>query len=282
MMWLTHLVLKPGAGLALGVAAVLTAFTPIAAHVMNHYWLDGPLLAFTTLSAALFIFGVKRDELKWTLAGGLILGYAALVKLTALFAVPGFILLAWALKPQMRFTAMIRLGLCLLLPALLVHLPWEIWQWKKTGVFLPSSPGKPSPSLIAGNLYVRYVTVGRSPWIYLTVFPRVLWTISASLIVLAKHWQDTALRRKGMALLGWILVILIMQVGLGYFGYSKLMRYAILVTPATVLLFALVVAECRGRWLYVLLATGLALEVAQGIQTSLIKMDLIIPILGGL
>jgi 4-amino-4-deoxy-L-arabinose transferase-like glycosyltransferase len=280
MMWLAHLVTRPPTGLAWGLLALLTAFTPIAVHVMNHYWLDGPLLAFTTMSAALFIFGVTRNRPWWIFAGGTTLGYAALVKLTALSAVPGFLLLVWTLKPQARFSKIIRLGFCLLLPAFLLHLPWEIWEWKKTGMFFPPMPGKPSDALVASNLFVSYVTVSRSPWTYLTILPRVLWTLPVSVLAWARCWRNPELLGKGMALIGWIVVILVLQIVLGYLGYSKLMRYAILVTPATVLLFGLAVSECRGLWLWMLII-GLSLEVAQGIQTNVDKKDLIIPLFGG-
>ena len=81
-------------------------------------------------------------------------------------------------------------------------------------------------------------------------------------------------------------------------GYSKLLRFVILVTPATVLLFALVVggvleAIRDGKWLpggksvtlalLLLAAAGLGLEITQGLKTSLVDnrtYDLIIPLAG--
>lgn len=281
MMWLAQMVVRSDASLALGATAVLAAFTPIAAHVMNHYWLDGPLLAFTTLAAALFVFGTSRGQSRWVLAGGAALGYAALIKVTALFALPGFLLLAWSLRPQMRFARLVRMGFLLLLPVLLLHLPWELWQWKKIGTLFQPHPGKPSSTLVANNLYIHYITAVRSPWVYLTLLPRVLWTLTVSVAAWAGHWKNPRLRRTGAALAGWIVIILVLHIGLGFLGYSKLMRYVILATPASILLFGATVAECRGVWAWGL-AAGLILEVAQGIQTSLAKADLIIPLWGGM
>jgi len=98
-----------------------------------------------------------------------------------------------------------------------------------------------------------------------------------------------------LALLGWIAVVLAVVVGLGAIGYSKLLRYAILVTPATVLLFGIAAGELarrladpglaprergRVRGLLGLAVAGLVLEVAQGVFTPLDPgVDLIRPVL---
>ena len=81
-------------------------------------------------------------------------------------------------------------------------------------------------------------------------------------------------------------------------GYSKLLRYVILVTPATVLLFGLAIdgaiAAVRERasepqWRVaaisicgLLAVAGLALEVTQGVRTSFYdnrRHDLIMPLI---
>jgi hypothetical protein len=101
-------------------------------------------------------------------------------------------------------------------------------------------------------------------------------------------------RRAGLALAGWIALVVGCHVVLGYHGYSKLLRYVILVTPATVLLFALVTSAAwrqarasatpaAGRaLLYALLAAavaGFALEIAQGVITPFFDpSDLIRPL----
>jgi len=126
--------------------------------------------------------------------------------------------------------------------------------------------------------------VVRSPWVYVELLPRVIWTLVPSLVLLAMQWSNRELRKRGAALVFWIVLIVGIHVALGAMGYSKVLRYVILVTPATVVLFALVVGGAvqvvrEGGWLpggrvvtsalLLLAVAGLALEVIQGLETSL-------------
>jgi 4-amino-4-deoxy-L-arabinose transferase-like glycosyltransferase len=267
--------------------AGLSAFTPIMTHVVSRYWLDGPLLAFSTAAAACFLLGVRRNKAGWVVAAGLLLGYASLIKLTALAIVPGVVLLAYVVDCR----GLLRKAVLFIGVAALTQLPWELWQWSVTGSPFPTWAGKPSAELLALNEYVRAVTTERSAWIYFTVLPRVAWTCVPALLLLAYSWRDRALRFKGLALLFWAVLILGAHVWLGLQGYSKLLRYAVLVTPATVLLFSLLAAE---RWeamredgriglpeaaMLVGLA-GFGMELLQGLKTPLLDdLDLIVPIL---
>lgn len=280
MIVLARLLIKPEAGLAMCAIAILTAFTPIAVHVMNHYWLDGPLLAFTTLAAALFVSGAAGGNLRRMWFAGFVLGYATLIKVTAVITAPGIILLAWSLKPNISWREIFRFSLRLLIPLFIFYVPWKAWQIIQMGTLFPPQPlGRPSESMLATNSFVRYITTGRSPWIYLSLLPRVLWSLPAALVLFVKFREKTDLRRIGGALLVWIMIVVFIHIGLGFFGFSKLMRYVILVTPASILLFGMVTAECRGWWLALLVA-GMVLETAQGVQTMLTKTDLIIPLWG--
>ena len=171
----------------------------------------------------------------------MLLGYASLIKLTALAIVPGVVLLAYVVNCDGLLRRLLLFGAV----AVLVQLPWELWQWQVTGSPFPTWAGKPSAELLVLNEYVRAVTTERSAWIYFTVLPRVAWTFVPALLLLACSWRNTVVRWKGLALLFWSLLILGAHVWLGLQGYSKLLRYAVLVTPATVLLFSLVAAE---RW----------------------------------
>ena len=87
------------------------------------------------------------------------------------------------------------------------------------------------------------------------------------------------------ALVGWIVLVVGIHVLLGFIGYSKLLRYVILVTPATVLLFGLAVQELAGRLaprralivgLFAFLMVGFVLEVSQGIVTPLLDSDFVL------
>jgi hypothetical protein len=103
-------------------------------------------------------------------------------------------------------------------------------------------------------------------------------------------------RRIALSLAAWIAAVLVVVMALGAIGYSKLLRYAILVTPATVLLAGLSAGEAlralrdsagppavraRARALLLLLGAGLVLEVAQGLYTPLLdrSRDIIVPLL---
>jgi 4-amino-4-deoxy-L-arabinose transferase-like glycosyltransferase len=150
--------------------------------------------------------------------------------------------------------------------------------------------------LVRDNPYVHYLTVVRSPWIYIQLLPQVLWTLVPSVVLLGLQWGKRELRKRGLALLFWIAVVVVFHVTLATMGYSKLLRYVILAAPAALVLFAITTAEVvrtlqDGRWvlgsrqasagLIVLAATGLALQVIQALTTSFVDnrmIDLIRPL----
>lgn len=292
MLLLAAQVFRPLSGRDAVLVAALAGFTPIMTHVTSRWWLDGPLLAFATLSAALFLRACRRDSLAWTALAGLALGYASLIKPTAVLVAPGAVALAWALG-VLPLGALVRHALCWGGVAASVLAPWLLYQWSVIGNPLAVAPGRPSPRLIEINRYVYFLTVLRSPWIYVVLLPRAVWTLGPSLLLLAATaWRDASVRRIGLALLGWIALIVGCHVVLGYQGYSKLLRYVILVSPATVLLFAFVTSAASRHArtesstplraaLYALLAVGFvgfALEIAQGVVTPLFDpSDLIRP-----
>src|SRR5207247_9877715 len=75
------------AKLAAVLTAVLAASSPITTHVTGRFWLDGPLLAFTTLASVMSLYGVCRQTLAPICLAGFLLGYAGLNKLPALLDV---------------------------------------------------------------------------------------------------------------------------------------------------------------------------------------------------
>ncbi|HZL42731.1 MAG TPA: hypothetical protein VFD66_05580, partial [Verrucomicrobiae bacterium] len=276
--------------------AILAAFCPLMSQVTGRLWLDGPLLAFSTAAAALFLFGVRRQNTKIVTAAALLLGYASWIKLTAFLAAPGALALAWAITESGQRRFLFTRGLLWILLAGLLHLPWEIWQWHVFGTPFPTWAGKPAAQLVRDNPYVHYLTVVRSPWIYIQLLPQVLWTLVPSVVLLGLQWGKRELRKRGLALLFWIAVVVVFHVTLATMGYSKLLRYVILTAPAALVLFAITTAEVvrtlqDGRWvlgsrqasagLIVLAATGLALQVIQALTTSLVDnrmIDLIRPL----
>lgn len=278
------------------LAGLLSAFNPIIVHVNTHYWLDGPLVAFSAFSLAVFIRAANKRSYLLAVAAGFILGSASLIKITAFLVVPGFVLLAWFLLARPKLKDFIILSACFFVTAVAVQLPWEIWQWKVLGTPFPGWAGKPSQALIESNQYVRYLTVVRSPWIYITLLPKVMWTIVPALILYAVTLNDRKVRGLGAAFILWIVTVLVFHVVLGAEGYSKVLRYVILAALPAILLFSMSVplvlkrfregsSKARGLYgaLLIISAIAIALEAAAGVKsTVLYAIDLIFPLFGGL
>jgi 4-amino-4-deoxy-L-arabinose transferase-like glycosyltransferase len=285
---------KTSAGL-LSLAG-LAAFNPVLSHVITNYWLDGPLLAFSTCAVAVFIRAASRRNLLLALCAGVLLGYSGFIKQTVVLIIPGLALFTWFLMQPPRMRAFARLWLCLTIPALLVQVPWELWQWVVLGSPFSGRAGNPVESLLASNPYVYFVTVVRSPWLYVTLLPRVLWTIAPALILYCILLYDNKIRALGLALVVWIVTVLAAHILLGYMGYSKLIRYVILITPPAAILFSLLTHEAvlklksggipgirKGIVVLVLAIATLAFlaEIAAGVRSAvLIRDDLIIPFVG--
>lgn len=184
----------------------------------------------------------------------------------------------------------------LLMPALLIQLPWEIWQWIVCGSPFPAWAGKPSASLVASNSYVHYLTIDRPAWMYLTLTPRIFWTLIPAGILVALLWKKNSDRFLGLALTAWILLILVFHIAMGHWGYSKVLRYIILITPASVLLCAHLLNEAlkqiKDRTLaptmsrivaaaFAISILAVSLEIATGVKATIAyNNDLIFPLLG--
>ena len=126
----------------------------------------------------------------------------------------------------------------------------------------------------------------------------MFWTLPVACLLLAVHWSVNRLRRLGVALLVWISSIVGVHVWLGQFGYSKLLRYVILVTPAVILLFGGMFEELVDRFhehrdiwgrravtvtLVVVAAVSFGMEVVQGLVTTFCdnpRIDVIMPLTG--
>jgi 4-amino-4-deoxy-L-arabinose transferase-like glycosyltransferase len=296
MMALARAVLQPLSGLRLYVVALLAAFTPIMTHVASRFWLDGPMLAFATLGIALFMSAVQRQDMRRAIYAAVAMGFASWVKSSVLMVLPGLLLLGWMVSTPDTRRAFLRLACVFTALTLVIQLPWEIWQWRVVGSPFPAWAGKPSAELVATNRYVHFLTAVRPPWMYLTTLPRTVFTLLPAIACLLLIRMDARARGIGVALVVWIGLVLASLIGLGAIGYSKLLRYAIMVTPATVLLTGLGAGEAwrvftagrRGpggqtlvKLLLVLLAVGLVLEISQGVFTPLLnrQSDMIVPIL---
>ena len=281
LMWLGSILIRPLDDVAAITLAILGSITPIMAFVMGRFWLDGPIIAFSTLAAAMFLTGIVRNRLWLVGGGGAVLGYAILIKLTSVLIVPALLVLAWALRPRETWRQYATWAAVLVGVAFLIQVPWELWQWHVVGSPFPSWAGKPASRLVQSNQFVYFQTVVRGPWAYVQLLPQVIWTVIPSFIMWAVMRRVRDVGRVGAGLICWILAIVIAHMILGAMGYSKIVRYIVLVTPATCILFALTfsatVESLRARrgvtagaiLLVTLAFAGLGLEVAQGLKTSL-------------
>ena len=296
MMWLAKL-LGLSSNVGLVITGALSAFTPIMAQVTTHYWLDGPLLGFSTIAAAVFLSAVNKDNIRLACLSGVLLGFASLIKLTAFLIVPGVVFLAWTFWDPSKRNPFIYLCVCLIVPALLAQIPWEIWQWIKLGAPFSVLPENPSDTLIENNKYIYHLTVVRSPWIYLTLTPRILWTLVPTILLFGFLYDNKKIRQQGQSLFLWIFIVLFFHIVLGFLGYSKVIRYIILITPALIIWFSLLMDEAarrarplkplslRNGSLVILITVSymaLILEISTGIigPTFFKNYDLIVPILG--
>jgi len=289
MLWLAAQVLGPTFGGAPALlTATLAAFTPLMTHVAGRQWLDAPMLAFTTLACAVFVMAVRRGGLGWAAVAGCVLGYASLIKMTALLVVPGILAIAWVACDSPSPASFLRVAGVFIAVAVAVEVPWQLYQWAVVGSAFPSWAGKPARELVETNPYIHYVTVERSPWVYL-MLPRVLWTLVPSFMCLGLLNVSPRTRASMWVLVGWIVIVVGIHVFLGFVGYSKILRYVIIVTPATVLLFGLAAQELASRLprrhgrarvlivgLFVFLGAGLVLEVAQGIVTPMLDAEFVL------
>lgn len=133
MLFLGSVVHSPLRGAKVHFLAALSAFTPIMTHVTSRFWLDGPLLAFSTLASALFMFAVVRSSVLWATLAGLVMGYASWIKVPAFLILPGLLLLAWSVTESGSRRTTLRLGLLFTCLAVLIQLAWELWYWAAAG-----------------------------------------------------------------------------------------------------------------------------------------------------
>ncbi len=279
------------------ILAGLSAFNPILSQVITNFWLDGPLLAFSTCAVSLFIWSAIRGKLPFVILAGILLGYAGLIKQTVFLIIPGLLIFTWILlKPQQPWS-FIKVGMYLLVPAIIMQLPWEIWRWATLGSPFTSRAGHPLESLVNSNPYVRYVTVVRSPWIYVTLLPRIIWTIIPSILLYIVFIYDKKIRSMGFSFMVWIGTILAVHIFLGFMGYSKLIRYVILMTPPAALLISFLMNDAIFKLkngeisstrtsvsvvlLFIIASVAVLLEIATGIKSAVLyRYDLIIPLVG--
>ena len=248
--------------------ALLVAFTPIYAHTNMKAWIDNPRLAFFALHFVFLLYATQRPRV-WALLGVILSSLlVVLSKVDGLLALPFvqvFVLLL-NFKENKKY---VPIGLAVLLFNLIVVV---LWLWLSNA--LHYAPGHPSQELLNMNPFIRYVTLAVSPWIFFIGFAKVVSTFLPSAIVLL-------VCRKGRfgppeVLLLWVFCFCSAYFLLGSFGYSRVLRYLLFVTPACLLLFSYAIEQLlflqkgqRGLTIAftTLLLLGFGLEIYQGVQT---------------
>jgi 4-amino-4-deoxy-L-arabinose transferase-like glycosyltransferase len=211
-----------------------------------------------------------------------------LVKMNAVIAVPGIATLAWIAAPDRPAREKLRTLAIASGVATVCVVPWLIAELRVFGTVFPVWAGKPSARLVAENPFIHQVTAVRTPWAYLRLLPQSVWTLAPSLLTLAVSRPAPRTRWLAAALTVWITVVASVNIALGAAGYSKLLRYLVLMAPATVVLFGLAATEAarllataakgtpRRAGAFVLasvLFSGFVLEVAQGVTTIRVYPD---------
>jgi hypothetical protein len=136
---------------------------------------------------------------------------------------------------------------------------------------------------VANNAYIHFVTVTRQWWIYFVLIPIVMGTLPAAVGTLFAR-RPTGRRRLVVGALAiWICLVVGVIAGLGAIGYSKLLRYVVLLTPAELCLWGLALKSWQQSqrpmpffiWLLVVL------EWSHGLATMLVlyRTDIIVPLI---
>ena len=262
-----------------GIVCLTVGFSPIMAHVSTHYWLDGPQTAWVMLCTTMFVESCRRRSSWHGALAGLALAAACWTKLHAVLALPGIVLVGWACQRRVVWGP----ALSMTVIGGLLSLPWPIWQWMVLGSPFPSWAGRPHPDLVAQNEYIHFLTVVRPWWIYFVLLPSVMSTLPAAVGMLWTQRPTGRRRFVAISLALWICLIVGVIAGLGAIGYSKLLRYVILVTPAELCLWALALRTWKRsqRRVPFVVWLLLALEWAHGLATLVVlfRTDLLIPLL---
>jgi 4-amino-4-deoxy-L-arabinose transferase-like glycosyltransferase len=198
----------------LGVSA-----DPLLNFISGRLWIDSILTGLVAMAMSLFIASdCDRFRRATLLAGGLLLGLAALAKLTALIAVPValYCVLAQTARP---WKERIQWALCSMIPVGLLVAPWLILFYVRTGAVLPGWV-KPDDWAMQHYPFVR-AAVNRS----VDYYPVKLCLIVPLVVVLIlplpewrRIWRTDLLAREGLLwFTGFFFVITLLGVsGIGY------------------------------------------------------------------
>lgn len=245
MILLVNEAFKSCDNICLFLVSLLSSFTPIVAHINTKFYIDNPKIAFITLGCALLVRGFSKNKYWIKIIASILLGYSCFIKIDACLIYPVIFILIWLLfsKKSKRNEFLKSITMVSFFGVLFITL-WLFWNYYEAGSFFPiGAPGKPGLELLRNDAFIFYVTRVRPPFFYfgslITVMPTTLVTFVLLIIII----RYSGINAAKLEITGGLCVLLIIlfYVCLGFLGYSKLLRYIVIVTPISILLFVDVV-----------------------------------------
>lgn len=215
------------------------AADPLMMFVSKRLWIDSLLAGLVAVAVAMLIVAEGRRR-RMTLAfAGLLLGLAALAKLTALILVPVFLFAVLRTDSTWRERGASMLSI--FLPVGLLVVPWMVVFYAQSGVFIPSWV-KPDEKLMEIFPFLR-VAVARPWYYYLGTLPLIMPLALVPVWVLAREralWGNRPIQ----IAVAWFSIILLAQTLLGAEGYGFQMRH---IAPAVSAVYVLVLLALLER-----------------------------------
>ena len=232
----------------IGVAA-----DPLLMFVSKRLWIDGLLAGLVALGMAILLHAGGRRRRSVLALAGLVLGLAALAKLTALILVPLFLFVA--VKTDTNWRARALSALAVGLPVVVLVVPWLLAFHAASGVFIASWIRPDARSL---ELFPFLRTVVERPGYYyfttlISIMPLAL--VAAWVLASRTAWQRSATQ----VVAAWFGLYVLAQTLLGLDGYGFQMRH---IAPAVAAVYAVVLlALIERERAMLMLAAALAIVI---------------------
>ena len=191
---------------------------PLLNFISRKLWIDSILTGLVAMALSLFIVSDRDRFRRVTLfAGGVLLGLAALAKLTALIAVPVALYCVFAQTARPR-SERIKWAFYSMIPVGLLVAPWLILFYVKTGTVLPGWV-KPDDWSMQHYPFVRAMVnrpVDYYPVKLCLIVPLVLVLIAFAKVTV--EWRTNLLAKKGLLWFAcfFVVIALLSASGIGY------------------------------------------------------------------
>jgi hypothetical protein len=218
----------------LGVSA-----DPLLLFVSRRIWIDSLLSGLTALSVAMLLIAGGKRRRATLAAAGVLLGLAALAKLTALILLPVFVFVCIRDEETWKERA-ISLA-AVLLPVVSLVVPWLLVFYSRNGVFLPSWV-KPDERLMQLYPFVRAAV--ERPWYYYVVKLSVVMPLAIAAVWALMGDRALWANRTVQVAAAWFGTVLVVLTVLGINGYGFQMRH---IAPAVTALYVVLLVLLTER-----------------------------------